>query len=282
MEIVIGLVAVVVATLVGVAIGRSAGAATGHRASVEQTERELGQVLDQVSSGRLPTGAAGSFASDLRSALQRGWAPRQTERRAALAEAIERVAGFLDRNVRTPLAGARPAAPADELRERIDQALGALEDVDFFLTEGGSAETRGTDLVSLAQKLSREFASDQGVGVRLHLGAPTLRATVAPEPLKDALYLVLHNAARFGAGGTIDMTVVEEDGKAHIRVRDRGEGFTPEAFERAFDPFYSTTPDGLGLGLPHARKSIEAMGGHIELRNVPDGGAEVEVTLPRG
>src|SRR5690606_19822363 len=125
---------------------------------------------------------------------------------------------------RAPLKGARPGASAEELRERIDRALGAIEDVDFFLTPGNT-QTRGTDVVALVQGLSREFAADQGVGVRLHLGTPMLRATVAPEALKDALYLLLHNAARFGADETIDMTVIEEGGKAHIRVRDRGKGF---------------------------------------------------------
>ena len=95
----------------------------------------------------------------------------------------------------------------------------------------------------------------------------------------DALYLVLHNAGRFGGGGTVDVTVVGENGRALVRVRDRGEGFSEEASKRAFDPFYSTTSDGLGLGLPHARKSIEGMGGQIELSNVPDGGAEVEISF---
>lgn len=63
-------------------------------------------------------------------------------------------------------------------------------------------------------------------------------------------------------------------------MRDRGKGFSEEAFRRAFDPFYSTSDAGLGLGLPHARKVIESMGGRIELRNVPDGGAEVEISFP--
>jgi signal transduction histidine kinase len=96
----------------------------------------------------------------------------------------------------------------------------------------------------------------------------------------DALYLVLHNASRFGRGQTIDLTVAQQGARAALRVRDHGPGFSEEAFRRAFDPFYSTSEDGLGLGLPHARKLLEAMGGSIQLRNVPDGGAEVEISLP--
>ena len=116
--------------------------------------------------------------------------------------------------------------------------------------------------------------------MRLRLDGRPVRANVNPQGLMDALYLLLHNAARFGEGGTVDVTVVSEGGRAVVKLSDRGPGFTEEAFERAFDPFYSTTADGLGLGLPHARRTIEAMGGTIDLRNVPDGGAEVEVSFP--
>jgi signal transduction histidine kinase len=189
------------------------------------------------------------------------------------------VSAYLDRAVREPLAGAGEDADRDELVERIGRALGALQDLDFFIEEI-EEHREGQDLVKLAQTVSREFASDHQVGVRLLLASPGVHAAVNGPALLDALYLVLHNAARFGAGGTIDLSVSEEGGRAHLTVRDRGPGFSEEAFSRAFDPFYSTSNEGLGLGLPHARKVIEAMGGHIELRNVPDGGAEVDMSFP--
>ncbi|MEX2465649.1 MAG: HAMP domain-containing sensor histidine kinase [Gemmatimonadota bacterium] len=278
---------IVIALVVGAALGF--GAAALGRNSLRSKERlaaraeldgGLERVVEAVAAGRIPDDVpSDSSAARLVHAIERGWAPRDVERRAVLVEAVSRVSLFLDRQVRTPLAGASPQADARELRERIDRALGALEDVDFFLTEP-DGETRGTDLVGLVQQVSREFAADHDATVRLQLGASSIRATVGPEPLMDALYLVLHNAARFGGAATIDLTVVQDGGKPQIRVRDRGKGFSEEAFKKAFDPFYSETEDGMGLGLPHARKSIEAIGGSITLRNVPDGGAEVEITLP--
>jgi len=164
-------------------------------------------------------------------------------------------------------------------RDRIERALGALEDLDFFVSEASEVR-EGTDLVQLAQRVTHEFVRDQGVAVRLALGEASVRASVSPAALMDALYLVLHNASRFGRGQTIDLTVAREGARAMLRVRDHGPGFSEEAFRRAFDPFYSTSDDGLGLGLPHARKLLEGMGGTIQLRNVPDGGAEVEISLP--
>ena len=158
---------------------------------------------------------------------------------------------------------------------------GALQDLEFFIAEIDE-KREGADLVKLAKAVARDFAGDQDVGIRLLLGASTVRADVNPAALMDALYLILHNAGRFGSGSTIDLTLEASDGRATITVRDRGEGFSEEAFSRAFDPFYSTTDDGLGLGLPHARKVIEAMGGAISLSNVPDGGAAVELSFPTG
>jgi len=197
----------------------------------------------------------------------------------ALREAVGRVSTFLDTQVRAPLGGANESSDETELRERIHRAMGALEDLDFFLSETETTR-EGSDLAKLAQTVSRDFAGDQDVAVRVMLGQPTVRAEVNPQALMDALYLILHNAARFSEGSTVDLTVEQDGEQAKITVRDHGPGFSEEAFKRAFDPFYSTSDEGLGLGLPHARTIIEELGGGIELRNMPDGGAEVEVSLP--
>lgn len=268
----------------GVEEGRRAGVEEGRRAGAEQAraeaEQRLRTLIDAVRRGRIPEAVEpGSPEAELRAALLQGWAPREEERETALREAVGRVSAFLTINVRGPLAGATEDADAGELRERIDRALGSLEDLDFFVSEIDEVR-QGTDLAKLAQSVSREFAGDQDVAVRVMLGSPTVRADANPTALMDALYLILHNAARFGGGGTVDLTVEKDAGHARIRVRDRGAGFSEEAFARAFDPFYSTSDEGLGLGLPHARKVIEGMGGRIELRNVPDGGAEVEIVFP--
>jgi signal transduction histidine kinase len=240
----------------------------------------LRALVDAVKRGRSPEGAqAGSAEAELHAALGQGWAPREAERELALREAIGRVSVFLDKSVRAPLSGGSQRPDASDLQERIDRALGALQDLDFFIAELGEAR-ESTDLCQLAQAVSREFAADHDVGVRLMLSGSMVRAMVNRAAMMDALYLILHNAGRFGGGVTIDLSVENAGGQAKLLVRDRGEGFTAEAFNRAFDPFYSTSEEGLGLGLPHARKVVEGMGGTIELRNVPDGGAEVEISFP--
>jgi signal transduction histidine kinase len=269
-----------VAAVVGFTVGRAGGLSTGRSRGRADTEDRLRAAARSVARGQLPAGAAqGTAEAELHDALRQGWAPRDEERQRALREALGRVGGFLTRGVRHHLAGAGPGADAEELRERIARALGTLEDLEFFLEEPATGtETR--DVAGLVQQVTREFAHDQAVGVRVSLDEHPVRADVSPKAFMDALYLVLHNAGRFGGGGTVDVTVVGRDGRAVVLVRDHGRGFSKDAFARAFDPFYSTTPDGLGLGLPHARKAVEGMGGRIEMSNAPDGGAEVEISFP--
>jgi signal transduction histidine kinase len=280
MEVAIAVVIGLVLGAVGLSIGQSRGRKAGAEQATREVDARLRAVIESVKRGKIPSGAAsGTPEAALGSALADGWAPRETEREAALREAVGRVSAFLHKSVKHPLTGFDEHATAAELRERIDRALGALADLDFFVKEVDGA-SQGTDLVPLAQRVTKEFVADQGLGVRLLLSDPSVRASVNPAALMDALYLVLHNAARFGSDQTVDLTVAREGGVAKITVRDRGQGFSEEAFRRAFDPFYSTSEDGLGLGLPHARKIIEGMGGRIELKNVPDGGAEVELSFP--
>ncbi len=262
---------------VGLRDGRKAGEAEGRRLGAEEGRRlgaEEGRALG------IEEGRKAGIEAARKDGFEEGLAQaRRGEREVALREAIGRVSAFLHNQVRAPLSGADETSDEAELRERIQRALGSLEDLDFFIAET-SAVRQGTDLAKLAQSVSREFAGDQDVAVRVMLAQPTVRAEVNPQALMDALYLILHNAARFGDGNTVDLTVEQEDSHAKITVRDRGPGFSEEAFKRAFDPFYSTSDEGLGLGLPHVRKIVEEMGGAIDLRNMPDGGAEVEVTLP--
>ena len=283
MEIAIGVAAGVILGVVGFIAGRSAGHTAGLAEGRTQGSGELDSRLKAaaaaIARGVRPEGAeAGAAEAELHAALEQGWAPRETERKAALVEAIGRVSAFLNSSVRAPLSGVTEHADADELRERVGQALGALSDLDFFLEEP-SGEREACDLEALVKQVAREFSADQSVGLRLQLSGSAIRASVNSRTFMDGLYLIFHNAARFGGGGTVDVAVQAVDGRAVVRVRDRGEGFSEEAFRRAFDPFYSSSSEGLGLGLPHARGLIEGMGGRIELSNVPDGGAQVEISF---
>jgi len=257
METAIGVAVGAALAIAGFILGRSTGRAVG---------------LSEGAPSR-------SSETEDHAALEAGSSSRESELNTVLVEAIGRVSAFLKTNVRKPLIEAGEAAGADELRERIEHALGALSDIDFFLEEPSMSRS-GQSLISLVEHVAQEFSGDQDVRLRMQLASSPVRAVVSGPVIMDVLYLILHNAGRFGGDNTIDISVQAVDGRSLILVRDHGPGFSDEALQRAFDPFYSTSAEGLGLGLPHARSLIEQMGGQIELRNVSDGGAEVEVSFP--
>jgi len=71
-----------------------------------------------------------------------------------------------------------------------------------------------------------------------------------------------------------------ETGGVRVAVRDSGPGLTPEALEHLFEPFYTSKPNGLGLGLSICHSIIEAHGGRLwTSANVPRG-AVFQFTLP--
>jgi signal transduction histidine kinase len=65
-----------------------------------------------------------------------------------------------------------------------------------------------------------------------------------------------------------------------VAVRDSGPGLNPESLERLFDPFYTTKPGGMGMGLSICRSIVEGHEGRIwATANVPQG-ASFHFSLP--
>jgi signal transduction histidine kinase len=71
------------------------------------------------------------------------------------------------------------------------------------------------------------------------------------------------------------------DDAVEIAVFDRGHGIAADALPRLFDSFFTTKPQGMGLGLSIARSIVDAHDGTIAAENVAEGGAVVRITLPR-
>ena len=70
------------------------------------------------------------------------------------------------------------------------------------------------------------------------------------------------------------------DGSIAVSVRDYGPGIPDEIRERLFEQFFTTKPEGLGMGLAIVRSIVEAHGGKIETENAEGGGARFCLVLP--
>lgn len=75
-------------------------------------------------------------------------------------------------------------------------------------------------------------------------------------------------------------TEKEDDRKVKVGIRDSGTGLHEEAFNQIIEPFYTTKPDGMGMGLSINRSIIDAHLGRLWAENNPDRGATFYFTLP--
>ena len=78
----------------------------------------------------------------------------------------------------------------------------------------------------------------------------------------------------------IQLSIQNGGQQATVRVRDNGGGIAPERLDRVFNPFFTTKPNGTGLGMAIARKVVEAHGGTIDVASTPGQGTEFAVALP--
>lgn len=105
-----------------------------------------------------------------------------------------------------------------------------------------------------------------------------------PAWLEKALSNLLRNAARFNPPDTALDIALSTDGTTHtLCLRDHGPGCAPALLPRLGEPFLRAPGQqtaGYGLGLAIVKRAIERHGGTIAFDSPPDGGFQVEITLP--
>jgi signal transduction histidine kinase len=94
------------------------------------------------------------------------------------------------------------------------------------------------------------------------------------------LNLVLNALSACKRNGTITLGARTMDGRVEITVVDDGKGIPADLLPRIFTPFYTTREGGTGLGLPIARRVVEAHGGTLDIESVPEVGTRAVIDLP--
>ena len=105
-----------------------------------------------------------------------------------------------------------------------------------------------------------------------------------PIQLTQIIFNLLMNAIYFSPkDGLVTIEAFQTKQDVVLKISDEGEGFTPEALEKVFQPFFTTKPtgDGSGLGLSVVHGIVASHKGTIAAQNNPNKGAIFTITLPK-
>jgi two-component system sensor histidine kinase DctS len=168
-------------------------------------------------------------------------------------------AGRIIRRVHDFVRKSEPKRAACDLAEIIDDSIGFIE---------SAAKNRNIRIVREIQGMRPELMADQVMleQVLLNLMRNAIEAMSDAPPERRRLIVKLSQI----------------ENQMEIRVIDRGPGIPPEVQEKLFTPFFSTKPEGMGMGLNICRSIIEFHQGRLWVEDNPQGGTIFVITLPIG
>ena len=247
-----------------------------------------------------------AFAEQAAVALQQGRLAAQAaeaDRLAAAASMRTALLAAVSHDLRTPLAGIKAASSAlrstdlhlseadrAELVETVDSSadrLSALVDnlLDMSRLQAGRSRPPSVHRTCRTSSPAAMSWLDPADRDRVHLDWSDDLPPVVADPglLERVVANLVGNAARHAPRGPISVSAGAADGRAELRVADRGPGIPVADRERVFVAFQrlgdSPSGQGVGLGLAVARGLTEAMGGTLTTEDTPGGGVTMVVSL---
>jgi C4-dicarboxylate-specific signal transduction histidine kinase len=134
--------------------------------------------------------------------------------------------------------------------------------------------------------LTRAEAANNSVSVRTQFAEGLPRVQGDRVQLQQVMLNLIVNAIQSMSGvedGNRELHVstvsIEREGVC-VAVQDTGPGLSPENLSRLFEPFYTTKPEGMGMGLSICRSIIEAHGGRLWVTRCEPQGALFQFTIP--
>jgi signal transduction histidine kinase len=218
----------------------------------------------------------------------------ESQRLAAVGE----LSSYVAHNIRNPLAGMRSAAQlgladaddAQASRKVLHDIIGAVDRLEAWVRQL-LVYSAPLDLARVPHDING-MLRDVLALLRPSLDAKRLRLALDLTPelpalsldeqhLEQAFAALVSNAVdACPAGGRLTVSTRRTDGGIGIVVKDSGGGMPPEVLQKAFQPYFTTKPTGVGLGLVMARRMIEAHGGRIEIASAAGVGTTVTIRLP--
>ncbi len=140
-------------------------------------------------------------------------------------------------------------------------------------------------LVTQVAALATAETSKRGITITLDLSRDLPPAYVDDVQIEQVVLNLLRNGAEAlasadGSARELKVRTTTEEGGIEISVSDTGPGLPPRLAAKLFEPFFSTKPDGVGLGLAVSRTIIETHGGRIWVTPNPERGVTFRFTVP--
>jgi signal transduction histidine kinase len=248
-----------------------------------------------LSVGKTLVDGAKKFTGILHDLSARVRIEEQLREQTSLARLGE-MAAVIAHEVKNPLAGVRgaiqviggrlpqggkDAAMVKEIVSRIDTLNGLMQDLLLFARTPQPKPT-AIDVATLVTTTADLLGSDPAlkeIRVTIEGAVPLIMADA--DLLKIVFVNLLVNGAHAMKGrGTIRVSLAAIANQCQIRFADDGPGIPSEVREKIFTPFFTTKARGSGLGLPTAKRLVEAHRGNITIACPATGGTIVTVELP--
>ena len=220
---------------------------------------------------------------------------RDAERRATVGEMARQVNHDMKnglvpiRNVVRHLSQVQQSSP-HELATVFGERRATLESSVTYLDELATrwarltpqAERRAVDVNSIVKEVASAARDAYAAPIHTHLEPDLPPVLCAPIALRRILDNLVTNAMQSldGDGGSVTIATASRDRIVRVSVADTGSGMTPEQVDRALRGFYTTKPQGTGLGLSVVRRLVADHGGDVHITTAPRSGTTVVVELP--
>lgn len=146
-------------------------------------------------------------------------------------------------------------------------------------------QCRSTDLNQVVTDLFTMLAPEmkaKAIEVRLQFASPAPCAWADPGQVRQALLNIVRNSGdAMQSGGVLAVKTENGTEQSHIEVTDTGSGIADDELSRVFEPFFSTKPEGTGLGLSLTHQIVREHGGRIDITSRKHGGTQVVLQLPQ-
>jgi PAS domain S-box-containing protein len=205
---------------------------------------------------------------------------------------IVAIGGYTQRLVKTSTASSKGKSYLHQIlheTKRLGTMIQRLEEYILIPKPTFQKERIEEVVETVLQTFSKE-ATEKGASINLETRALEGEGDcfIDKDLVAKALFYILENSLeaveRLPMGKkskTVKVSLSGDEGNIEVSISDKGEGIPKKNTDRMFEPFFSTRPDRVGLGLTFVKRVVEEQGGSIRVESRLKRGTTITLTFPR-